>query len=96
MTNQEAIEALKSEKRMVKSIAHSYGLAIASNQDMLAFDKAIEALEKQIPQQPIDDDWEWYKCPKCKHDFEDVFKTDVCKPHYCSNCGQAISWEVEE
>jgi hypothetical protein len=55
---------------------------------------AIEALEKQIPKKPLDvvtDDNEFICmiCPSCEQiavEFNDK---------YCSRCGQAIDWSVE-
>lgn len=63
----------------------------------------ILALEKQIPKKPKDDsvvDEEFWSqtpferkikvCPNCNN----IYLRD--KQKYCDNCGQAISWEVEE
>lgn len=60
-----------------------------------AFCKAIEALEKQIPKNPIFereqtspfgvDDVPY--CPNCGCDLPEV--------SYCEKCGQAIDWEVK-
>lgn len=63
-----------------------------------AFNKAIEALEKQIPKKPKRVD-HWALCPTCysKYGFSyDTLvgmrglKTGEC---HCLNCGQAILWE---
>lgn len=45
---------------------------------------AIEALEKQIPQRVMEDEY----CPSCDEDIEDCTR-------YCQNCGQALLWEDE-
>lgn len=56
---------------------------------------AIEALEKQIPNKPIenptDDTCLCYEnyCPSCENLL-------VARYKHCPNCGQAIDWSVEE
>ena len=63
-----------------------------------AFCKAFEALEKQIPKNPIireaEDSFGYVKhilCPNCKEiDFGHE------RPCFCRHCGQAIDWEVIE
>lgn len=48
-------------------------------------DMAIEALEKQIPKEPIKLKAMTYKrCPVCKNNVENL---------YCPSCGQNIDWE---
>ena len=63
-----------------------------------AFNRAIEALEKQIPKKPIIRKAEDYfgnvkhtLCPNCQ-ETEFVFT----QPCFCHHCGQAIDWEVSE
>ena len=53
-----------------------------------AFNKAIDALEKQIPKKPY---WEYGGC-HCKSCGLDVL-SDEC---FCPLCGQAIDWEVDK
>lgn len=51
-----------------------------------AMEKAIEALEKQIPKKPLPHKgWEG-KCPTCGVIFLDR------TTNYCGNCGQALDW----
>lgn len=63
-----------------------------------ALDVAIQALEKQIPKKPIENDTNSFDCPCCKYDL----KTDTGNPFgdyflsYCDNCGQKIDWSDEE
>lgn len=70
--------------------------------DKLALDKAIEALEKQIPKTPdIEGDgyadgkmvYDTWICPNCGKDYE----IECDNYDYCPNCGQAIDkiWEEE-
>ena len=65
------------------------------NGNTIAFCKAIEALEKQIPKKPIireaEDSFGYVKyilCPNCE-------KVDFGHEHpcFCKLCGQAIDWE---
>lgn len=63
-----------------------------------ALDMALDALEKQIPQQPdLEGDGYWdgelvYDtgyCPRCHKDYEIEYHT----PKFCENCGQALDWK---
>jgi len=59
-----------------------------------------EALEKQIPKKPINEE-HYYMCPCCRGDLgvsdDDIFIYELLKPKYCSNCGCALDWsEVDE
>lgn len=57
-----------------------------------AVEVAIKALEKQIPQKPInpDDDYGTFECPNCGGT---IYASDALKDHkYCLLCGQAIDW----
>ena len=62
-----------------------------------ALNKAIEAIEKQIPKKPLHMHKNYY-CPICKEDgwmlWDDAIPNDMDK--YCGICGQAIDWEVSE
>ena len=55
-----------------------------------AREKAIEALEKQIPKevviQKIDEDIEFLYCPRCHVRFIRMGM------NYCGDCGQALDW----
>lgn len=54
-----------------------------------------EALEKQIPKEPIDEGY-YYICPRCRGDLgvsdDDIFIYELSMPKYCSNCGCALDW----
>ena len=59
-----------------------------------AIDLAIEALDKQILKKPIEkytdhDGTEAGLCPFCNEGVDE-------KMNFCSYCGQAIDWEVNE
>ena len=55
-----------------------------------ALDVAIEALEKQIPKEPIVVTWELHRCSNCN-----AFVIKGLFHKYCQRCGQAIKWEEE-
>lgn len=106
MTNEEAIKMLSSLAQFLSDGYYDYlangGKADDSfDNEMMAFDKAIKALEKQIPKKPKRVD-HWALCPTCysKYGFSyDILvgmrglKTGEC---HCLNCGQAIDWSDDE
>lgn len=56
----------------------------------IAYKMAIETLEKQIPEKPIQQNNKvnnWYECGKCDHIVSEI--TD----RYCPHCGGKIEWE---
>ena len=59
--------------------------------DLEAINKAIEALEKQIPKKPYD----IVCCPLCKIEVE-LQPIDTEQVTYCLHCGQAIDWRDDE
>ena len=61
----------------------------------VAFEMAIEAIEKQVPKKPIKSDkeiryCEVWKCPSCGFEWSSRVVS------YCYRCGQRIDWEEEE
>lgn len=59
----------------------------------IAFEKAIEALEKQIPKKPVNyDSVPHSRCPVCNNSVK-VFE-DAHEHHYCLYCGQALDWRA--
>lgn len=89
MTNREAIETIKIA---IAEVEWNYPMDYA-----VAFETAIEALEKQIPKKPIyvEDDGirytDSYRCPNCQGAF-----TGTGIARYCYHCGQAIDWSDED
>ena len=61
----------------------------------IAFETAIEALDKQIPKKPINEEC-YYICPCCRDDLgvsdDDIFIYELSMPKYCSNCGCKLDW----
>ena len=57
----------------------------------VAFEEAIEALEKQIPKKPVDDPENgWFECPNCGLIVWVYYGTG--ETHHC-DCGQRLDWE---
>ena len=70
-----------------------------------AFNLAIEALKKQVPNKPMYVDTRFrnhgrnisdgsslskcYKCPNCNSHIFHVFDSDL----HCEHCGQALDWD---
>lgn len=98
MTTEEAIKVIRKE---LHSYCESSGID-CFNSDcenckiIVAYEKAIKALEKQIPKKPYDVDTErkTFDCPECLSKLyadEDVRDCD-----YCCICGQKLLWEEKE
>lgn len=82
MTPQEAIETIKVA---IAEVEWEYPMDYA-----VAFEEAINALEKQIPKKPIDNiEREWFECPICGRVIVTYY---AGKRHHCK-CGQRIDWE---
>ena len=74
-----AEEAIKTIQVAIAEVEWNYPLDYS-----VAFETAIEALEKQIPKKLKDDGWLY--CPICGRDvLMDRFD-------YCPDCGQALDW----
>ena len=74
-----AEEAIKTIQVAIAEVEWEYPLDYS-----IAFETAIEALEKQIPKKLKDDGWLY--CPICGRDvLMDRFD-------YCPDCGQALDW----
>lgn len=60
-----------------------------------AYSVALNALEKQIPKKPINEEC-YYICPCCRDDLgvsdDDIFIYELSMPKYCSNCGCVLDW----
>ena len=74
-----AEEAIKTIEVAIAEVEWEYPLDYS-----IAFETAIEALEKQIPKKLKDDGWLY--CPICGWDVL------MDKFDYCPDCGQALDW----
>ena len=74
-----AEEAIKTIQVAIAEVEWEYPLDYS-----VAFETAIEALEKQIPKKLKDDGWLY--CPICGRDVL------MDKFDYCPDCGQALDW----
>lgn len=63
----------------------------------IAIDKALEALQKQIPKKVVEYGKYGFKCPCCNEDLglekEEILIYDMIPPKHCDNCGQMLDWE---
>ena len=85
------------ENAVASEIASAARVAGVSDVTVLNKKAILEALQKQIPQQP-DLEADGYSdgelvydtgyCPRCRKDYE----IEYHKPKYCENCGQALDW----
>ena len=83
MTNEEAIEFLY-------DIQTDVVYNITSNENE-ALEKAMSALEKQIPKKPtVYDSVPHGRCPSCRNAVR--MYCDDPKNKYCIWCGQALDW----
>ena len=60
---------------------------------VLAVEKAIEALEKQMPKKVVEER-NIYLCPECGANVETDCGDDMLdyRLNYCDNCGQKLDW----
>lgn len=89
MTEKEAIKVITKE---IHSFCESSGIDCFNSdcencKTIVAYEKAIKALEKQIPKKPVEAR-NAIVCPTCK--------TLVGSSPYCRYCGQALDWGEEE
>ena len=76
-----AEEAIKTIQVAIAEVEWNYPLDYS-----IAFETAIEALEKQIPKKVTKS-----ACPSCNRIF--LFRHgEKRKGDYCDNCGQALDW----
>lgn len=85
-----AEEAIKTIQVAIAEVEWEYPLDYS-----IAFETALNALEKQIPEKPINEEC-YYICPCCQDDLgvsdDDIFIYELSMPKYCSNCGCVLDW----
>lgn len=98
----EAIEELKSllyiRKRTLEALPDSARKSSTYNNEIVALETAIEALEKQLPKKGIKEKitegvnkgLHKFYCPVCYKKGDLSNKCNVGE--YCSDCGQKIDW----
>lgn len=61
-----------------------------------AFDAAISALAKQIPEKPNGEHRTRMKCPSCNHRIPSgLGSSSRRRDNWCNYCGQRIDWSEE-
>ena len=79
-------EAIKTIKVALAEVEWDYPMDYT-----VAFEEAIEALEKQIPKKPVDNPEDgWFECPNCGLIVWVYYGTG--ETHHC-DCGQRLAWE---
>lgn len=92
MTEQEAIKELKIR-------ISPYDTCKADYESNMAINKAIKALEKQIPKKLVCVEDKFLHCPYCDEALSYKWKKYPTEKinlewlKFCWNCGQAIKWE---
>ena len=82
-------EAIKTIKVALAEVEWDYPMDYT-----VAFEEAIEALEKQIPKKPVDNPEDgWFECPNCGLIVWVYYGTG--ETHHC-DCGQRLDWEEIE
>ena len=106
MNSCEAIEKMKERHPKTCTLVNGRlqgGFNDHENPDGIAFDMAIEALEKQMAVKPnyeadgySDGElvYDYAECPVCGKDYEYEMNDWGC--NYCSNCGQKLDWSDTE
>lgn len=101
MTAKEAIKVIRKE---IDSFCESSEIdCFNSDCDnckiIVAYEKAIKALEKQIPARAIPFSKGDYICPTCRTILnitnDDLYVYGIEPPKYCDECGQALDWKEE-
>ena len=91
-------EAIRIMKIAIAEVEWNYPMDYA-----VAFETAIEALEKQVPKKPIEYEDKYYGCPTCGNvtmmkweQYPDIPMSKIYGLPYCLGCGQVLDWSEEE
>lgn len=79
------LDALENMKTNLKEFEK---LGLKNTTATLPIQKAIEALEKQVPKPVVTDACGLVRCPCC----ENLIRYKAHESRYCFRCGQAIEW----
>ena len=82
MTTEEAVKRLKSSIAITECINNFYANCV----DLEALKVAVEALEKQMSYDVVEDEEYTLRCPMCGNSLRNTAK-------YCDNCGQRLNRE---
>lgn len=100
---EDTIENLNEIKENFKVILINKNLDGKASDDVkeleFDFDRAINALEKQIPKKPpvVNRQSIFVKVPVCPNcSTSEHYQPLYVKTKYCSNCGQKLDWSDEE
>ena len=100
---EDTIENLNEIKENLKVILINKNLDGKASDDVkeleFDFDRAINALEKQIPKKPpvVNRPSIFIKVPVCPNcSTSEYYQPLYGKTKYCSNCGQKLDWSDEE
>ena len=90
MTAEEAIRRIRDHNEVHSARERNFAVYITE-----ALNMAIEALVKQTPKKPINEEC-YYICPCCRDDLgvsdDGIFIYELSMPKYCSNCGCVLDW----
>lgn len=80
------------ENKQIRKDFVEFSKKTMASEMLSAMNKAISALEKQLPKKPdYYDNGDYAKCPNCGNDdFEYGINNWECK--HCPDCGQALDW----
>ena len=95
MTYEEAIETIKIA---IAEVEWNYPMEYS-----VAFEKAIEAMTKQIPMKPKEYEDKFYACPVCGNvvnhkwvKYPTKLMPKLAGLPYCLNCGQRLNWTDDD
>lgn len=90
-STEETIENLKEVKGILKSIVRKINYEGKGESDAeeveFVLNRAIKAMEKQVPKKLIPNQYREWDCPNCNSSINVIFYQGA----YCPNCGQ--HWE---
>ena len=95
MTYEDTLNRIMKQKKAIDGYPVKF-MFVGITED---YENVKEALEKQIPIIPLENEQMWAVCPNCGGSIskdnvqEHIFNGDTT---FCEHCGQAIDWSDEE